>query len=196
MSFIEEKEAIVGVLEFTGRLLEHLVSRLHQEASKQFEDAWSSETKPQLDEAIRMLRGEPREEDTRARAYQLFQARGYEEGHDTEDWERAESELRESLRAENGPFYSFLRRVGLTGKSLKLKLNYLAEAATSGWLGKLLNLLNKFLGSLAGGVPGAEPVKEFKEWLEGLVEDQSQPDQSVRTVYFQSGTDPFHIGKL
>jgi hypothetical protein len=88
---------------------------------------------------------------------------------DTEDWERAERELSERLRSENGSFHSVLRRVGLAGKSLTLKLGYLAEAASGGWRGKVFNLLNKFLGSLAGGLPGTEPVKELKEWLEGLM---------------------------
>lgn len=38
---------------------------------------------------------EPRgtEEDIRARAYELFEARGREEGHELEDWLRAEAEI-------------------------------------------------------------------------------------------------------
>ena len=38
---------------------------------------------------------EPRniEEDIRIRAYELFEARGREEGHDLDDWLRAEEEL-------------------------------------------------------------------------------------------------------
>jgi hypothetical protein len=169
MAFAEERESIAGVLEFTGRLLELLISRLHPEDREPFQDAWYGETKPQLEEAIGMLRGQPRKEDTRSRAYELYESRGREHGHDTEDWERAERELSERLRSENGSFHSVLRRVGLAGKSLTLKLGYLAEAASGGWRGKLLNLLNKFLGSLAGGLPGTEPVKELKEWLEGLM---------------------------
>ena len=196
MAFVEEREAIIGVLEFTGRMLEHLLSQLNPEARKEFEDTWYSETRPHLDEAIGMLRGYPREEDTRMRAYELYQARGREEGHDVEDWERAAQELSERLRTENGPFHSFLRRVGLAGKSLKLKLRYMADAAKGGLRGKLLKLLNAFLGSLAGGVPGAEPIKELKEWLEDLVKDQKEPDPNVSSVYFQSEADPFHIEKL
>ncbi len=196
MSFAEEREAIIGVLELVGRLLEHLMSRLDIEDRSRFEDAWYSETRPQLDEAIGMLRGQPREEDTRLRAYELYEARGREHGRDIDDWERAERELSEGLRKEMGPFHSLLRRLGLAGRSLKLKLQYLAEAARGGWRGKLLGLLNKFLGSLAGGLPGAEPVKEFKEWLEGLVENEPEPDPSVSSIYFQSGPDPFYMGKL
>ena len=38
---------------------------------------------------------EPRshEEDIRARAYELYEARGRENGHDLEDWFRAEEEI-------------------------------------------------------------------------------------------------------
>ena len=36
------------------------------------------------------------EEEIRARAYELFQARGGVEGHDVEDWLRAEEEIRGS----------------------------------------------------------------------------------------------------
>ena len=141
-----------------------------------------------------MLRGEPPEDDTRARAYELYEARGRVEGHDAEDWERAEHELREGLRSENGFFHRILRRVGLAGKSLKLKLRRVAEAATSGWPAKLLKLLNKFLGSLASAVHASEAVKEFKEWLEDLVMDQYDP--KLAGIYSQSGPDPFHIQKL
>ncbi len=35
----------------------------------------------------------PTEEKIRARAYELFEARGREEGHDLEDWFRAEEEI-------------------------------------------------------------------------------------------------------
>jgi hypothetical protein len=194
MSFDDERQAIIGVLEFTGRALEHLISTLQPESRKEFEDVWYGETRLRLDEAIGILRGEPPEEDTRARAYQFYEARGHAEGHDIEDWERAERELSNILRAENGPFHRLLRRVGLAGKSLKLKLRYLAEAATSGWPGKLLKLLNKFLGSLASAVHASEAVKEFKEWLEDLVIDRYDP--ILANLYSQSGADPFHMEKL
>ncbi len=68
MSFDDERQAMIGVLEFTGRVLEHLISTLQPEGRKEFEDAWRGETRPQLDEAIGILRGQPPEEDTRARA--------------------------------------------------------------------------------------------------------------------------------
>ena len=194
MSFNEEREAIIGVLQFTGRVLEHLISTLPPESRIEFEDVWRSETRAQLDEAIQMLRGEPSEEDTRVRAYQLYEARGRKPGHDTEDWERSERELRERLRTENGPFHRLLRRVGLAGQGLRLKLQRVAEAATSGWPGKLLKLLNKFLGSLATAVHAAEGVKELKEWLEDLVMEQYDP--KLAAIYSQSGSDPFQLQKL
>jgi hypothetical protein len=37
--------------------------------------------------------GRPSEEQIRARAYQLYQARGYQPGHETDDWLQAEYEL-------------------------------------------------------------------------------------------------------
>ena len=181
MSFDDERQAIVGVLQFTGRVMEHLISTLQPAARKEFEDVWRGETRPQLDEAIDILRGQPPQEDTRARADELY-------------WERAERELSDRLITENGPFHRLLRRVGLAGKSLKLKLRYLAETATSGLPGKLLKLLNKFLGSLASAVGASEAVKEFKEWLEDLVIDQYDPN--LATIYSQSGPDPFHLEKL
>jgi hypothetical protein len=191
MAFKDEREAIIGVLEFTGKLLERLISRLNIEDRARFADAWFNETKPQLVEAVNTLRGLPREEDIRRRAYEMYEMRGRDEGGDEEDWARAEVELSDDLKSEDGPLRSSLRRVGLVGKSLKLKLHYLAKHASGGWRWSVLNLLNKFLGSLAGGLPGVEPVKEFKEWLEGLLEGQPEPDESVRAVYNEGGYDPF-----
>jgi Protein of unknown function (DUF2934) len=43
-----------------------------------------------------LVRDEPSqnlEEQIRCRAYELYEARGREDGHDTEDWFRAESEM-------------------------------------------------------------------------------------------------------
>jgi hypothetical protein len=43
-----------------------------------------------------LVRNEPSqnlEEQIRCRAYELYEARGREDGHDTEDWFRAESEM-------------------------------------------------------------------------------------------------------
>jgi len=195
MPFAEEREAIIGVLEFTGQVLEYLMTRLGLEDRLVFEDAWYSETKPQLELAIRTLWGQPLEEDIRRRAQEIYEARGREAGREVWDWERAEAEFREAPR-EGGWLHSFLRRVGLVGKNLKLKLRYLAKAASGGWRKKLLNLLNKFLGSLAAGLPGAESVKEFKEWLEGLLDHEPDQDGGIAAVYSEGGYDRFRQDKL
>jgi len=196
MGFYEEKMAIIGVLEYTRNVLENLILRMEPEDRERFQEAWSYETRPQLEEAIGMLRGEPRREDIQSRAYQKYVARGRAHGREVEDWAEAQSELREELISDHGPLRRFLSRVGLAGKSLRLKLEYLAAAASAGWRGKFLNLLNKFLGSLAGGIPGAEATKELKEWLEGLIENQPEPDLGIKNAYIQAGLDPFWIETL
>jgi hypothetical protein len=196
MEFYEDRMAIVGVLEYARRVLEGLMARLEPGDRDRFQDAWSYETRPQLDEVIGMFRGEPRSEDIQVRAYEKYIARGREQGSDLEDWERAEAELREELASEDGPFRRLMRRVGLAGKSLKMKLHYLADAASGGWRTKLLQLLNKFLGSLASAVPGAEAVKEFKEWLEGFLDNYPEPDSTIKVAYSEAGYDPFCVQRL
>lgn len=196
MGFYEERQAIIGVLEYARRVLEDLSARLEPGDRDRFQDAWFYETRPQLEEAIGIFRGEPRGEDIQVRAYEKYIARGREQGRDLEDWERAEAELREELVSEDGPFRRLMRRVGLAGKSLKMKLHYLADAASGGWRMKLLQLLNKFLGSLAGAVPGAEAVKEFKEWLEGFLDNDRGPDSTIKIAYGEAGYDPFWIHRL
>lgn len=143
-----------------------------------------------------MFRGEPRIEDIQIRAYEKYIARGRGHGGDLEDWQQAEGELREELVSEEGPFRRFLRRVGLAGKTLKMKLHYLAEAANKGWRKRVFELLNKFLGSLVGGTPVAEAVKEFKEWLEGFLDQSPDPDPTISNIYLQAGSDPFWTLKL
>lgn len=196
MAFTEERQAIIGVLEYAKNVLEELMHRLEPKDRALFEVAWFSETRPQLEETISMLHGEPRWEDIAVRAYEKYEARGRGHSRDLDDWERAEAEIREELVSEDGPFRRFLRRVGLAGKSLKMKLHYLAEAARGGLRKKLLELLNKFLGSLASGIPGAELVKEFKEWLEGLLDKYPEPDQTISISYSKAGYDPFWAERL
>ena len=77
-----------------------------------------------------------------------------------------------------------------------MKLHYLADAASGGYRRKLLQFLNKFLGSLAGAVPGAEAVKEFKEWLEGFSDSYPEPDSKIKIAYLDAGTDPFWAESL
>ena len=94
-----------------------------------------------------------------------------------------------------GWLHSFLRRAGLVGKSLKLKLQYLANAAMNGWGKRLLDLLNKLLGSLAAVIHGTEAIKEFKEWLEGLLNEPDQ-DPGIQPIYRRAGYDPFCLATL
>jgi len=104
--------------------------------------------------------------------------------------------LIQSITAEEHPLWSALRRVGLTGKNLAMKLHYLAKAASGGWRKKLLDLLNRFLGSLASGLPGVEPIKELKEWLEDQLDDQLRadpgPDPSIVSCYSNESYKYFH----
>lgn len=194
MPFAEEREAIAGVLEFAGRFLEYLLTHLDPNDKPLFDDAWRSEIKPQLEFAIRMLRGKTVEEDIRRRAQEIYEERGREEGREVEDWLNAEGEFSEAVR-EDGWLHSSLRRAGLVGKSLKLKLQYLANAAMNGWGKRLLDLLNKLLGSLAAVIHGTEAVKEFKEWLEGLLNEPDQ-DPGIQPIYRQAGSDPFCLATL
>ncbi len=48
---------------------------------------------------VTSLRGEPQdiEEEIRRRAYQLYELRGREDGHDLDDWLRAEDEVRRQI---------------------------------------------------------------------------------------------------
>jgi hypothetical protein len=91
------------------------------------------------------------------------------------------------ITSDDDSVWDAIKRVGLTGKSLTMKLHYLAKAAVGGWPKKLLDLLNKFLGSLAAGLPGTEQVKELKEWLEEQIGDDSTPDQEIIGIYTGGG---------
>lgn len=95
------------------------------------------------------------------------------------------------ITSEDDSVWAAIKRVGLTGKSLTMKLHYLAKAAIGGWPKKLLDLLNKFLGSLAAGLPGTEQVKELKEWLEEQIGDDSTPDQEIIRTYNGGGYEHF-----
>lgn len=46
---------------------------------------------------------EPTREEIEVRAYELYAARGYEDGHDLEDWAEAERQLREAGVSAAGP---------------------------------------------------------------------------------------------
>ena len=74
-----------------------------------------------------------------------------------------------------------LKAAGLTGPQLKLKLagfnrafERFSERGTVMLAKKVLKWINKILGSLMSAIPGAEPIKEFKEALEEEL-DESDP---------------------
>ena len=143
MPLVEDRDAIVEVLQFIEKLFDLLIPRLGHPDLQLFQDAWN-ETRPVLQQQVGLLN---------------------------------------SVTSESNPIWSAIQRVGLTGNNLKMKLHYLAKAASGGWRKKLLDLLNKFLGSLAAGLPGVEPIKELKEWLEELIGDDPEPDMGVMSTY-------------
>ena len=59
------------------------------------------------------------------------------------------------------------KRRGLEGDQLKLKRARLAAASKKGLRKKILDIINSILGS----IPGADPIKEFKELTEEGLED-------------------------
>jgi hypothetical protein len=91
--------------------------------------------------------------------------------------------LLKSITSEGNSVWAAIRGAGLTGKNLAMKLHYLAKAAIGGWPKKLLDLLNKFLGSLVAGLPGTEQIKELKEWLEEQIGDDPTEDQGIISTY-------------
>jgi len=146
MSLIEDRDAIIEVLEFAEKLFDLLIQRLPQDDRQLFQRAWD-ETRPTLRQQVDLLR---------------------------------------SVTSEQQPTWLGIRRVGLTTNNLVMKLHYLARAASQGWRKKLLALLNRFLDSLASGIPGVEPIKELKEWLESQIEDDPQnpePDSALKNLY-------------
>jgi|SRR5208282_2831688 len=145
MPLIEDRDALVEVLEFTEKLFDLLIPKLKQGDKQLFEEAWN-ETRPTLQQQVTWLK---------------------------------------TITSEENPIWMAIKRVGLTSKNLAMKLHYLAIAASGGWRTKLFDLLNKFLGSLAGGLPGIEPIKELKEWLESVVENDTGMDPAIATLYSQ-----------
>lgn len=84
-------------------------------------------------------------------------------------------------------FEAQLAHVGLTGAQLRLKVGAF-RGALGTWrqdlskkgLQSLLGWANIILGSLAGIVPGAEAIKEYKEAFEQTVEDGDTDDEGRR----------------
>jgi hypothetical protein len=76
-----------------------------------------------------------------------------------------------------------LANAGLCNAQLTLKLRGFDRAydrfqkrGTLVLLAKLLKWINAILGSLASAIPGAEPIKEFKEALEADINDDDPTD--------------------
>jgi hypothetical protein len=108
-----------------------------------------------------------------------------------ETWHELQGVIKQiDAMSEDDRTHAALERAGLTAHSLKLKGHYLGKAARAGKRTLLLDLLNKFLGSLASGMPGAEPVKELKEWLEDAEKERPEPDRGIITIFNRGGFVP------
>ena len=83
----------------------------------------------------------------------------------------------QSTSGEANPYWRALQDRGLTGESLRLKRARLAAVSRKGILKKILDIINTILGS----IPGADPIKEFKELAEEAVDD---PNASVSQNFF------------
>lgn len=72
-----------------------------------------------------------------------------------------------NIPSENDAQWEEFKRRGLEGDELKLKRARLAAASKKGLRKKILDIINSILGS----IPGADPIKEFKELTEEGLED-------------------------
>jgi len=63
----------------------------------------------------------------------------------------------------------YLEGVGLTKTTAAWKRDLMREAAKHGVIGRFLDLANSFLGSLSGGLPVVEFIKEYKDCVEGCL---------------------------
>ncbi|MDP9049640.1 MAG: hypothetical protein M3O31_02815 [Acidobacteriota bacterium] len=82
----------------------------------------------------------------------------------------------QSISREESPFWRDLQNRGLTGEQLKLKRTRLAAASLKGLTKRVLDLINTILGS----IPGAESIKEFKEFAEDGLDD---PNASIAVSF-------------
>jgi len=80
---------------------------------------------------------------------------------------------------DSSALHTKLSDAGLVGPQLDLKLKGLNDAWKSFWergtlrlLRRLLSWINTILGSIASVVPGGEALKELKEAMEKLIEDE------------------------
>jgi hypothetical protein len=77
---------------------------------------------------------------------------------------------------EDNPRWREIQDRGLTGEQLKLKRARLAAVSKKGIPGKILDIINTILGS----IPGANPIKEFKEFVEEGLDD---PNASIAASF-------------
>jgi hypothetical protein len=82
----------------------------------------------------------------------------------------------QSTSGEDDPRWREIQNRGLTGEQLKLKRARLAAVSNKGILGKILDIINTILGS----IPGADPIKEFKEFVEEGLDD---PNASIAASF-------------
>jgi hypothetical protein len=82
----------------------------------------------------------------------------------------------QSTSGEDNPRWREIQDRGLTGEQLKLKRARLAAVSKKGIPGKILDIINTILGS----IPGADPIKEFKEFVEEGLED---PNASIAASF-------------
>src|SRR5579863_2895910 len=152
MSFVGDKAALVGILQFTEKLFDHLIQRMPPEDRTRFQEAWNLEVRAQLHQVIATLNG---------------------------------------VQSEQEPVWEKLAASGLTGRSLNLKRHYLATSASNGFLKKFLKFLNSLLQSLITGIPGAEPIKELKDYIESFFDEVPEPDNGLTTLFNMGGFVPF-----
>lgn len=98
-----------------------------------------------------------------------------------DSWAEVEPEIESAmtlLQTSGAPLEKRLGEAGLSGKQLKLKLttfrrllDQYKKRGTLTLLTKLLKSINRILGSLISAMPGAEPIKEFKEAIEEELDD-------------------------
>jgi hypothetical protein len=151
MAFEGDRNALIGILQFTDNLFVHLIGRLPPQDNARFSDVWTNETRPALQQVINTLQNL----------------------NDTD------------------PIWARLMGAGLTGRSLGLKRHYLAQAASDGFMKKFLKFLNGLLKSLISAIPGIEPVKELKDYIESFFDDVPEPDTGLITLFHSGGYVPF-----
>jgi hypothetical protein len=152
MPLTDDTNALIGILQFTEKLLDHLIARLSPDDNARFSEAWDNETRPNIHQAISTL---------------------------------------QNVTDVTDPTWSKLVGAGLTGRSLALKRHYLAQAASDGFIKKFLKFLNGLLKSLISALPGAEPVKELKDYIESFFDDAPEPDSGLITLFNSGGFVPF-----